>query len=71
MQILDECYKCDNIKTEKLITVSASKQFENMTCLDLAVASSHYEFVSHPAVQSLLNKVSFSFLFNGRNTPNY
>ncbi|XP_057292178.1 transient receptor potential cation channel subfamily M member 3-like isoform X1 [Hydractinia symbiolongicarpus] len=55
-KLLDECYRTDTTKTEQLLTCRCS-QFPQQTCLKLAIASNHKEYVSHSAVQVLLNDV--------------
>ncbi|XP_012554388.2 transient receptor potential cation channel subfamily M member 1 isoform X1 [Hydra vulgaris] len=52
--LLDECYRTDRTKTEQLITCD-SKQFNSHTCLSLAYLSDHKDFISHKAVQTLMN----------------
>ena len=54
--MLDECFKSDETRTEKLITTELNI-FNKQTCLKLAVASGHREFVAHSSVQILLNDV--------------
>jgi len=54
--LLDTCYRSNEKETLKLIT-GQSQQFNNRTCLDLAVGTNDLEFVSHSCVQALLNDV--------------
>lgn len=56
LDLLEECYKKDEKTALKLIT-GKSEQFNDLTCLDVAVKSGQLQFVSHSAVQSLLNDV--------------
>ncbi|XP_065684239.1 transient receptor potential cation channel subfamily M member 1 isoform X1 [Hydra vulgaris] len=56
--LLDQCFKINREKTEKLIT-NISLEFNLHTCLNLAVLCDHKEFISHNAVQTILNDVWF------------
>lgn len=56
LQMLEECYKTDQNKAMEMIT-RKSQQFNDLTCLEVAVNSNHLEFVAHSCVQVLLNDV--------------
>ena len=56
MLLLEECYREDEVKTEKLITTELELMAPN-TCLTLAVNSGLFGFVSHSCVSNLLNDV--------------
>ncbi|XP_047126597.1 transient receptor potential cation channel subfamily M member 3 isoform X2 [Hydra vulgaris] len=56
VDLLNQCYGTDRMLTEKLLTCSII-QNRNTTCLSLAVLAYHKDFVSHHAVQNLLNDV--------------
>ena len=53
---LEECYRTDEVKTEKLITTELELMAPN-TSLTLAVSCELFGFVSHSCVHNLLNDV--------------
>ena len=56
VNLLDLCNREDEKETLKLIT-GQLEQFNNRTCIDMAVSMKHLEFVAHSSVQALLNDV--------------
>ncbi|XP_039270713.2 transient receptor potential cation channel subfamily M member 1-like isoform X2 [Styela clava] len=53
-QLLEICYRADTDATQHLLTYEL-KQWSKHTCLSLAIAAQHREFIAHPCVQLLLN----------------
>ncbi|KAL3865684.1 hypothetical protein ACJMK2_043048, partial [Sinanodonta woodiana] len=54
LDLLEHCYKIDDDYTQQLLTYEL-KNFSDQTCLSLAVAASHREFIAHTCCQILLN----------------
>uniref|UniRef100_H2YVV7 TRPM SLOG domain-containing protein n=1 Tax=Ciona savignyi TaxID=51511 RepID=H2YVV7_CIOSA len=54
IQLLEVCYHADDDATQHLLTYEL-KQWSRETCLSLAVAAKHRDFIAHPCVQLLLN----------------
>ncbi|XP_033750310.1 LOW QUALITY PROTEIN: transient receptor potential cation channel subfamily M member 3-like [Pecten maximus] len=54
LELLEHCYKIDDDYTQQLLTYEL-KNFSDQTCLSLAVAANHREFVAHTCCQILLN----------------
>lgn len=56
LQLLDHCYRKDEYKTRTLITCDLD-QFNELNVMKLASRASNIDFVSHYAVQGLLEDV--------------
>uniref|UniRef100_H2Y089 Transient receptor potential cation channel subfamily M member 3 n=1 Tax=Ciona intestinalis TaxID=7719 RepID=H2Y089_CIOIN len=54
IQLLEVCYHADDDATQHILTYEL-KQWSRHTCLSLAVAAKHRDFIAHPCVQLLLN----------------
>lgn len=53
MELLDQSYKQDEQMAMKLLTYEL-KNWSNATCLQLAVAAKHRDFIAHTCSQMLL-----------------
>lgn len=53
-QLLEICYRADMDATQHLLTYEL-KQWSKHTCLSLAIAAQHRDFIAHPCCQLLLN----------------
>ena len=53
IELLDYCYKTDDDLTEELLTYELDT-WSKQTCLSLAVAAVHREFLAHTCCQLLL-----------------
>ncbi|XP_078670939.1 transient receptor potential cation channel subfamily M member 1-like [Branchiostoma floridae x Branchiostoma belcheri] len=54
LQLLDHCYRQDDTKAMQLLTYEL-KYWSKQTCLSLAVAANHREFIAHTCCQVLLS----------------
>ncbi|KAJ8304156.1 hypothetical protein KUTeg_017739 [Tegillarca granosa] len=54
LELLEHCYKMDDDYTQQLLTYEL-KNFSDQTCLSLAVAANHRQFIAHTCCQILLN----------------
>ncbi|RCN25943.1 hypothetical protein ANCCAN_28341 [Ancylostoma caninum] len=53
LQLLDFCYREDNMQTLKLLTAQLP-HWGHQNCLSLAVMANHKPFLAHPCCQRLL-----------------
>nr|QHX41567.1 transient receptor potential cation channel subfamily M member 3-like [Octopus vulgaris] len=67
LELLEHCYKVDDDYTQQLLTYEL-KNFSDQTCLSLAVAANHREFVAHTCCQMLLNDMWMGGLRMRKNT---
>ncbi|XP_077989060.1 transient receptor potential cation channel subfamily M member 3-like [Glandiceps talaboti] len=67
LHLLDQCYHCNNLVTQQLLTYEL-KNWSKLTCLSLAVAANHKEFIAHPCCQTLLNDMWMGGLQMRKNT---
>ncbi|GAB1601203.1 transient receptor potential cation channel subfamily M member 3 isoform X4 [Argonauta hians] len=67
LELLEHCYKVDDDYTQQLLTYEL-KNFSDHTCLSLAVAANHREFVAHTCCQMLLNDMWMGGLRMRKNT---
>jgi hypothetical protein len=56
---LSECYKSDEEKSQ-LLLIRQIPEFNNLTCLQVAVSADDLSFVSHPCTQGLLTKLWYN-----------
>ncbi|CAE1237860.1 TRPM3 [Acanthosepion pharaonis] len=67
LELLEHCYKVDDDYTQQLLTYEL-RNFSDQTCLSLAVAANHREFVAHTCCQMLLNDMWMGGLRMRKNT---
>ena len=67
LELLEHCYKIDDDYTQQLLTYEL-KNFSKQTCLCLAVAANHREFIAHICCQILLNDLWIGGLRMRKNT---
>ncbi|XP_046332894.2 transient receptor potential cation channel subfamily M member 3-like isoform X4 [Haliotis rufescens] len=67
LELLEHCYKIDDDYTQQLLTYEL-KNFSEQTCLSLAVAANHREFIAHTCCQVLLNDLWIGGLRMRKNT---
>jgi len=67
IQLLEICYRTDDDATQYLLTQEL-KHWSKQTCLSLAIAASHRDFIAHPCVQLLLNDLWMGGLSERKNS---
>lgn len=65
-ELLDQAYKHDEQVAMKLLTYEL-KNWSNSTCLKLAVAAKHRDFIAHTCSQMLLTDMWMGCLRVGKN----
>lgn len=65
-ELLDQSYKHDEQLAMKLLTYEL-KNWSNSTCLKLAVAAKHRDFIAHTCSQMLLTDMWMGSLRMGKN----
>lgn len=65
-ELLDQSYKHDEQLAMKLLTYEL-KNWSNSTCLKLAVAAKHRDFIAHTCCQMLLTDMWMGSLRMGKN----
>uniref|UniRef100_A0A4W6CR75 Transient receptor potential cation channel, subfamily M, member 1a n=1 Tax=Lates calcarifer TaxID=8187 RepID=A0A4W6CR75_LATCA len=69
-ELLDQSYKHDEQVAMKLLTYEL-KNWSNSTCLKLAVAAKHRDFIAHTCSQMLLTDMWMGCLRMGKNEASY
>lgn len=67
LELLEHCYKIDDDYTQQLLTYEL-KNFSDQTCLSLAVAAYHREFIAHTCCQILLTDMWMGGLLMRKST---
>ena len=67
IQLLEICYHADDDATKHLLTYEL-KHWSRQTCLSLALAAKHRDFIAHPCVQLLLNDLWMGGLSERKNS---
>ncbi|XP_069111704.1 transient receptor potential cation channel subfamily M member 3-like [Argopecten irradians] len=67
LELLEHCYKMDDACTQHLLTYEL-KNFGKQTCISLAVAANHRQFVAHRCCQVLLNDMWMGGLRTRKNS---
>ena len=56
LELLEQCHKTDDDTTQQLLTYEL-RQWSDQTCLSLAIAASHRDFLANTCCQILLTEM--------------